>query len=78
LKKGGHFAAWKQPQIFSEEVRAALITLSGWERDRDDHVEQAMTGAKADSLLAQSLASRFNRLTIAEMLTYRPAEESRK
>jgi hypothetical protein len=78
LKKGGHFAAWKQPQIFSEEVRAALITLSGWERDRNDYVEKAMVGAKADPLLAQNLASRFNRQTIAETLTYRPAEESRK
>ena len=25
--KGGHFAAWEQPQIFSEEVRAAFRSL---------------------------------------------------
>jgi pimeloyl-ACP methyl ester carboxylesterase len=25
--KGGHFAAWEQPQLFSEELRAALRTL---------------------------------------------------
>ena len=25
--KGGHFAAWEEPQIFSEEVRAAFSTL---------------------------------------------------
>ena len=25
--KGGHFAAWEQPQLFSEEVRAAFRTL---------------------------------------------------
>jgi hypothetical protein len=27
LKKGGHFAAWEQPQLFSEEVRADLRPL---------------------------------------------------
>jgi pimeloyl-ACP methyl ester carboxylesterase len=27
LPKGGHFAAWEQPQFFSEEVRAAFRSL---------------------------------------------------
>jgi pimeloyl-ACP methyl ester carboxylesterase len=27
VDKGGHFAAWEQPQLFSEEVRAALRSL---------------------------------------------------
>ena len=27
LDKGGHFAAWEQPQLFSEELRAAFKTL---------------------------------------------------
>lgn len=27
LEKGGHFAAWEQPQLFSEEVRAAFRIL---------------------------------------------------
>ena len=27
LAKGGHFAAWEQPQLFSEEVRAAFRSL---------------------------------------------------
>ena len=27
LPKGGHFAAWEQPQMFSEEVRAAFRSL---------------------------------------------------
>ena len=27
LDKGGHFAAWEQPQIFSEEVRAGFRPL---------------------------------------------------
>jgi len=27
LDKGGHFAAWEQPQVFSEEVRASFRTL---------------------------------------------------
>ncbi len=25
--KGGHFAAWEQPQLFSEELRAAFTAL---------------------------------------------------
>ena len=31
LHKGGHFAAWEQPQLFSEEIRAAFRSL----RNRD-------------------------------------------
>jgi pimeloyl-ACP methyl ester carboxylesterase len=27
VEKGGHFAAWEQPQLFSEEVRAGLRSL---------------------------------------------------
>ena len=27
LDRGGHFAAWEQPQLFSEEVRAGLRPL---------------------------------------------------
>jgi pimeloyl-ACP methyl ester carboxylesterase len=27
VAKGGHFAAWEQPQLFSEEVRAAFKSL---------------------------------------------------
>jgi pimeloyl-ACP methyl ester carboxylesterase len=27
LDKGGHFAAWEQPQLFSEELRKAFVTL---------------------------------------------------
>jgi len=27
VDRGGHFAAWEQPQLFSEEVRAAFRTL---------------------------------------------------
>jgi len=27
VAKGGHFAAWEQPQLFSEEVRAGLRSL---------------------------------------------------
>jgi pimeloyl-ACP methyl ester carboxylesterase len=29
LDKGGHFAAWEQPQLFSEELRAAFKLLRG-------------------------------------------------
>jgi hypothetical protein len=36
LNKGGHFAAWEQPQLFSEEVRAGFRPLRKlWSR-RDD------------------------------------------
>ena len=28
-KKGGHFAAWEQPQLFTEELRAAFRSLRG-------------------------------------------------
>ena len=27
VDKGGHFAAWEEPQLFSEEVRAAFKSL---------------------------------------------------
>jgi len=27
LEKGGHFAAWKQPKFFSEELRAGFKSL---------------------------------------------------
>ena len=27
VPKGGHFAAWEQPQLFSEEVRAGFRSL---------------------------------------------------
>ncbi len=60
------------------EFAAALITLTGSERDHNDHVEKAMAGAKADPLLAQNLASNFNRQTISEMLTHATGEESKK
>jgi pimeloyl-ACP methyl ester carboxylesterase len=35
VEKGGHFAAWEQPQIFSEEVRAGLRPLRTSEVVRD-------------------------------------------
>jgi hypothetical protein len=60
------------------EFAAALITLSGPERDHSDHVERALAGAKTDPLLAQNLAASFNRQTIAEMLTHTTGEELRK
>jgi len=56
------------------EFAAALINLSGSEGDRKDHVEKAVAGANTDPLLAQNLASIFNRQTIAKTLTHRPAE----
>ena len=55
------------------EFAAALITLAGQESDHRDHVQKAMAGAKNDPLLAQNLASNFNRQTISELLTNAPA-----
>jgi hypothetical protein len=28
VEKGGHYAAWKRPKLFSEEVRASFPSLS--------------------------------------------------
>lgn len=51
------------------EFAAALVTLKDPEKDRQDHARKALAGAKNDPLLAQNLASDFNRQTIAELLT---------
>jgi hypothetical protein len=29
VSKGGHFAAWEEPQLFAEELRAAFKSLRG-------------------------------------------------
>jgi len=50
------------------EFAAALITLQGPDSAHRDHVQKAMAGAKSDSLLAQNLASTFDRETISELL----------
>jgi hypothetical protein len=60
------------------EFAAALITLYGPERERSDHVEKAMAGAKTDPLLARNLASNFNHQTIAGLLSHGTADELRK
>ncbi len=51
------------------EFAAALITLSGPEADRREHVQKAMEGAKTDPLLAENLASSFRSQTISALLT---------
>jgi hypothetical protein len=60
------------------EFAAALITLTNSESDHNDHVEKAMAGAKTDPLLAQNLASQFNRQTIAQKLTHSTSGELKK
>src|ERR1700681_2383825 len=55
------------------EFAAALITLPGPDSAHRDHVQKALAGAKSDSLLAQTLASNFNRQTISELLVAAPA-----
>jgi hypothetical protein len=55
------------------EFAAALITLRGPDSDHREHARKAMAGAKNDPLLAQNLASHFNRQTISELLTNPPA-----
>ena len=54
------------------EFAAALITLSGPEKEHREHVMRATAGAKQDPLLAQNLESRFmgtNSETIAQMFS---------
>ena len=42
LPKGGHFAAWEQPKLFSEEVRAGFRSLrQGSSQEREDDPEKA-------------------------------------
>jgi hypothetical protein len=51
------------------EFAAALITLTGPERDHQAHVQRAMAGAKTDPPLAQNLTSRFRNQTISALLS---------
>jgi hypothetical protein len=60
------------------EFAAALVTLSGPESDHQQHVRNAMVGAKNDPLLAQNVASHFSRQTISELLSTPPAGELRE
>jgi len=50
------------------EYAAALITLGGPEQAHKEHVEQAVAGAKMDSLLAENLASSFHSQTMSALL----------
>ena len=54
------------------EFAAALITLQGPDNAHRDHVQKAIAGAKNDPLLAQNLASNFDRQTISELLVAAP------
>jgi hypothetical protein len=60
------------------EFAAALITLPGPESAHRDYVRKALAGAKNDPLLAQNLASNFNRQTISELLVAAPAGRSQQ
>lgn len=51
------------------EFAAALITLKGPENEHRGHGQKAIAGAKNDPLLAQNLASHFNRQSISELLS---------
>jgi hypothetical protein len=54
------------------EFAAALITLSGPEKEHREHVARAMAGAKQDPLLAQNLTSRFmgsNSESVAQLIS---------
>jgi len=55
------------------EFAAALITLPNPDSAHRDHVQKAIAGAKNDPLLAQNLASNFDRQTISELLVAAPA-----
>src|SRR5882762_8398865 len=41
------------------EFAAALVTLGGPEKERNEHAQKALAGAKSDPLLARNLANRF-------------------
>ncbi|MBZ5573933.1 MAG: hypothetical protein LAO09_18870, partial [Acidobacteriia bacterium] len=41
LDKGGHFAAWEQPQLLSEEVRAGFRSLRSGVAKSDVHFAKA-------------------------------------
>ena len=60
------------------EFAAALITLPNPDSAHRDHVQKAMAGAQNDPLLAQNLASNFNRRTISELLVAAPAGRSQQ
>jgi len=60
------------------EFAAALITLPSPDSAHRDHVRKAMAGAQNDPLLAQNLASNFNRRTISELLVAAPAGRSQQ
>jgi len=60
------------------EFAAALITLPGPDSAHRDHVQKAMARAKNDPLLAQNLASNFNRQTISELLVAATAGRSQQ
>jgi hypothetical protein len=51
VDKGGHFAAWEQPQLFSQEIRAAFRSLRSLQRgeartDRTHCPQFMLVGAK--------------------------------
>jgi len=56
------------------EFAAALITLPSPDSVHRNHVQEAMEGAKNDSLLAQNLASTFNNEKISDLLVAAPAK----
>jgi hypothetical protein len=60
------------------ELAAALITLSGPESDHNDHVQNALAGAKTDALLAQNLSSTFHHQTISARLNHTSSEGLKK
>jgi hypothetical protein len=51
------------------EFAAALITLQGPESDHQQHVRNAMAGAKNDPLLARNLATHFHGQATSALLT---------
>src|SRR4029077_16779619 len=60
LPKGGHFAAWEQPQFFSEEVRAGFRSQRSSERGDDGH-----TTCPSSSTTAETMDSLADLSTIA-------------
>ena len=56
VDKGGHFAAWEQPELFTEELRAAFRSFGRWPR-----AEVCTSLARRGDRLAQLRATRRRR-----------------
>ena len=67
VEKGGHFAAWEQPQLFSEEIRAAFRSL-----------RQSCPATTAERIETMTAQTEKSKTTQSEDTMKRPDEASRR